>query len=372
MCVQASSLIFLVIIAIWAAYFLQYWVRRREHLATARAVDRFSESMRLLELRSPAVEAVPASVSPRPAPRSYVVSPARSGDSRQRGRDARAAEAAVSSGPGLFQRALHPGRRVRGLTFLASLVALTAVSALAARAVVPLWAVAVPAGLILVTFVWMRVGVRAAAAARGEGAATGREQRSDHSRRSGGYGSPVREGRSVRVRRTDGRSVRPAERRQARRRAMEPAAGGRHAGGRSAGASAARGAGGESSSLATHHRGPVEFERSEDEIEAQPVVEPVQVPAAREELFDIEATADPLSPPPPLPPQPAPIRYALVDEDDIPLTWDPVPVPRPTYTMKSRALRVDAEPSAAPRARFEPEAGTPAYALEPERRVAGI
>ena len=29
----------------------------------------------------------------------------------------------------------------------------------------------------------------------------------------------------------------------------------------------------------------------------------------------------------------------LVDEDDIPLTWDPVPVPRPTYTMKAMAQR---------------------------------
>jgi len=29
----------------------------------------------------------------------------------------------------------------------------------------------------------------------------------------------------------------------------------------------------------------------------------------------------------------------LVDEDDIPLTWDPRPVPRPTYTMKARADR---------------------------------
>ena len=29
----------------------------------------------------------------------------------------------------------------------------------------------------------------------------------------------------------------------------------------------------------------------------------------------------------------------LVDEDDIPLTWDPVPVPRPTYTLKARATR---------------------------------
>ena len=51
--VQPSSLIFLVLIAIWAAYLLQHWVRRREHLATARSVDRFSDAMRVLERRSP-------------------------------------------------------------------------------------------------------------------------------------------------------------------------------------------------------------------------------------------------------------------------------------------------------------------------------
>ncbi|MGL5860752.1 MAG: hypothetical protein ACRCY9_05815, partial [Phycicoccus sp.] len=36
----------------------------------------------------------------------------------------------------------------------------------------------------------------------------------------------------------------------------------------------------------------------------------------------------------------------LVDEDDIPLTWDPVPVPRPTYTMKAKAERAETVPAA--------------------------
>ncbi|WP_426565784.1 hypothetical protein ACPPVT_04235 [Angustibacter sp. McL0619] len=67
-----SSLIFVVIVAIWAAYLLGHWVRRRDHLATVRSVDRFSAAMRVLE-RRPAVRAVPLS---RPNPRSYVVAPA--------------------------------------------------------------------------------------------------------------------------------------------------------------------------------------------------------------------------------------------------------------------------------------------------------
>jgi hypothetical protein len=35
----------------------------------------------------------------------------------------------------------------------------------------------------------------------------------------------------------------------------------------------------------------------------------------------------------------------ILDEDDIPLTWDPVPVPRPTYTMKAMAPRAEVEPA---------------------------
>lgn len=49
---QPSSLIFVVIVAIWAAYLVQYWVRRREHLSTAQSVDRFSEALRVLDRRT--------------------------------------------------------------------------------------------------------------------------------------------------------------------------------------------------------------------------------------------------------------------------------------------------------------------------------
>lgn len=64
--VQPSSLIFVAIIAIWAAFLVQHWVRRREALATARSVDRFSEAIRLLD-RTPAR----VSAEPRPDPQVY-------------------------------------------------------------------------------------------------------------------------------------------------------------------------------------------------------------------------------------------------------------------------------------------------------------
>ncbi|GAA5021650.1 hypothetical protein GCM10023258_11210 [Terrabacter aeriphilus] len=68
-----SSLIFVVIVAIWAAYLVQHWVRRREEAAATRSVDGFTEAMRVLEKRPllPSTELRP------PRPHSYAVQPAR-------------------------------------------------------------------------------------------------------------------------------------------------------------------------------------------------------------------------------------------------------------------------------------------------------
>src|SRR4029078_4865382 len=44
----------------------------------------------------------------------------------------------------------------------------------------------------------------------------------------------------------------------------------------------------------------------------------------------------------------ADVMVPIVDDDDIPLTWDPVPVPRPTYTMNAKAPRAEVAPAAAP------------------------
>jgi hypothetical protein len=49
--VPLSSLIFVVIVAIWAAYLVQHWVRRREEAAAARSADGYTEAMRVLEKR---------------------------------------------------------------------------------------------------------------------------------------------------------------------------------------------------------------------------------------------------------------------------------------------------------------------------------
>ncbi|MGB7817203.1 MAG: hypothetical protein WBL35_00505, partial [Ornithinibacter sp.] len=69
-----SSLIFVVLLGVWAAYFLQHWIRRRDHLATARSVDQFTAAMRVLERR----DVAPRTDLSTPSPPSYAVHPHRS------------------------------------------------------------------------------------------------------------------------------------------------------------------------------------------------------------------------------------------------------------------------------------------------------
>lgn len=73
--VPVSSLIFVVIVAIWAAYLVQHWARRREDAAATRSVEGFSEAMRVLEKRP----ALPTPALSTPRPHSYAVKPASTG-----------------------------------------------------------------------------------------------------------------------------------------------------------------------------------------------------------------------------------------------------------------------------------------------------
>ena len=94
----------------------------------------------------------------------------------------------------------------------------------------------------------------------------------------------------------------------------------------------------------------------------------------RGELYDMQAVETSLRQPAaavaaePVAAEPVVPARPLVDDDDIPLTWDPVPVPRPTYTMKSRVTR-----PAPTSADLVGDADTEyaAYEETPERRVAG-
>src|SRR5690242_18105893 len=70
--VPVSSLVFVVIVAIWAAYLIQHWARRREDAAATRSMEGFSEAMRVLEKRP----ALPTTQLNTPRPHSYAVKPA--------------------------------------------------------------------------------------------------------------------------------------------------------------------------------------------------------------------------------------------------------------------------------------------------------
>ncbi|HET8615535.1 MAG TPA: hypothetical protein VFL94_08430 [Actinomycetales bacterium] len=190
-----SSLIFLAIIAIWAAYLVGHWIRRRDQLATARSIDRFSEAMRVLERRAPTRPVTAA----RPTARSYVVAPVRvppvtsgtrtassassaptrHGDAPAAGLAARlpaagaaAAASASASGARLAERRARPGitrdaarRRARLVLALVSLTVLA--WCLVAATGLVWWPAAVVTALLGAVLVRMRRTARSARTSSG-------------------------------------------------------------------------------------------------------------------------------------------------------------------------------------------------------------
>ena len=180
--VQPSSLIFLVIVAIWVAYLIQHWVRRREHLATARSVDRFSEAMRVLERRSPlsstmlaTASGVPGSSGPsasarRPASattssgeRSEVFVKRASVSSPLRARTAARGEAGPVHEVAPIELVPHRTtaqvvlRRVRGVLFLAALVAVPLTLVLSLAHILKWLSVGLAITALVISVVWLRV-----------------------------------------------------------------------------------------------------------------------------------------------------------------------------------------------------------------------
>ena len=175
---QPSSLIFLVIVAIWVAYLIQHWVSRREHLATARSVDRFSEAMRVLERRSPLPTTMlatgstgsgssgsfgPGSSGPASGARPEVVVKRASVSSPLRARTAVRGEAGPVHEVPPIELVPHRTtaqivlRRVRAILFLAALVAVPATITLSALHILKWLSVGLAVAGLLVAVVWLRV-----------------------------------------------------------------------------------------------------------------------------------------------------------------------------------------------------------------------
>ena len=152
-----SSVIFLVVIGLWAAILVPHWLRRREHLSHSRSVDRFSAAMRVLT-RRPAPEELPD----RSRTSTYVLTPPR---------EQRALEAAPPATRGWPPRRLHrpapvrrrPHRgfaRVLGALLLVSLLAVPVLGALSVAGLLLPWAAAPAVGTALVLLVALRTSAR--------------------------------------------------------------------------------------------------------------------------------------------------------------------------------------------------------------------
>ncbi|MEO7422579.1 MAG: hypothetical protein ABIU87_09300 [Ornithinibacter sp.] len=363
-----SSLIFIVLIGVWAAYFVQYWIRRRDHLATARSVDQFTEAMRVLERR----DVTPYADLSAPARPTYSVHPERSAraqvlvkravpaepprrtevavpvNAAPLGREGVATRAGAPTAPGQGrprpsatreEHGIRPSRLVRGLFLLAALLELVVIVPLVAASMVSAW-VLLPALLAPVWAVaWLRSGVRAEQAA----VRARRRRGAERTHERAAVPAPTRVVRST----PQPSSEVPAAPSVAASTATTPTV------------SEATTAGSDSSAAASA----ADAHQAPESVVAHTAALPEgSVVAAASQASG--ATTHEATPHLPVP---------LVDEDDIPLTWDPVPVPRPTYTMKAKAERPAPAPAATtPRAApAKPAEMADDTAYDDRRAVAG-
>lgn len=320
-----SSLVFVVILAVWAVYLVQHWVRRRDHLATARSVDRFSEAMRVLERRRslPVPEAATH-------PRSYAASPlrpARPGRPQVVVKGPHPVSGATAVAPSRDHRRHRSAARLRAGALLTGWLSMVVLVGLAIAGVTERWTAmvgVVACGLSVALVRWSVARERAA-------------RRAPAARRA----APAR-------RATAPRRV-PVPRRAP---ATRPAPTARPVAAEGEIPVAASGGGHEFSaqSVAATLRTGVRHEPAR-----------TVAPAAQSgpELYDLHAVEASLAEVPVGAPQARPAPAAEPEAASAPAglegatvadgTWAPVPVPPPTYTLKAKAYRpLPSAPSSLP------------------------
>ncbi len=282
-----SSLVFVVIVAVWAVYLVQHWVRRRDHLATARSVDRFSEAMRVLERR----RALPAPEA-EDAPRSYAASPLRPArPGRPEVVVKGGAHGATAVAPSAAHRRARAVARVRGAGLVAGSVTMVALVALSVAGLLPRW--------------WALVGIAAAGAALGL----------------------VRWSVTRSTARPRARRVAPARTAARRPAPARPVA--------------ARPAPARPAPSVGHREAETRPARPGHEFAAQSVAATLRTAPRREaartpEVYDVVEAEAALGPVPTGEELAGPGGPAPEPADG---TWSPVPVPPPTYTLKAKAHR---------------------------------
>jgi hypothetical protein len=346
--VPAGSLIFVIIVAIWAAYLLQHWVRRQENSAAARSVDRFSKAMRVLE-RPPAVS------EPEPTPsHSHIGSPVRvirpavdgqrampAGDSRRSPLVARPSTEAVLDSHEVepMQHQTYPTdhrpagrvplrqRRLRAALLLAALLWVPTSVVLVVLDLL-LW-ISIPFSLLTViaVVVWLRTEANADRARRSEG---------NHYRQAPQHVLSSDDTQVIRAEAV-------AQAAAAAAAVAQPH--GTHVVAASMTSVTAMNTMGTMNTAAVS-RSPVGVGQSGGHHAEQAGPSVAQAgQSAYEEVFDLEAVRS----------QPVPVAEPAEG------TWAPVPVPRPTYAMKAKA-EPRMTPSGVPADVFD----TPEFAEEAE------
>lgn len=328
---------FVAVLAIWAAYLLQHWVRRREYLATARSVDRYSEAMRVLERRTPVltndaaprqhpallsrpqVTVVPASAEPAVrTPGDPVVTSAQTqtpavGLSRGVARAVKVARMRPRSVPA----------PVRGLAFLVALVGLPVLLVLSVLGRTPWSAVLLDVVALGLVVVWLRRAAVARRKARRGGAAARSAARPAARPAAMPAARPVQKQAANRPRAGfPARSARPSNPSRSSRTSRP-----------------AREAPAASQAPAAPEARPAQGARLGSTTEQVAAAGPD--PARRQALID-EAT------------QPIPVAD-LPQETPAAGTWSPVYVPPPTYTLKDMAHRPPPAPIEEPVEQIEVE-----------------
>ena len=198
---------------------------------------------------------------------------------------------------------MRPSRRVRGLLLLAAVAELLVIVPLVAASMLPLWALAPALLAVGWAVLFARSGVRAEQAMR---SASRRRQADLARRRDRGTRGPAPHVRPRGLPHRRAASPRP------QRAAAEVA----------------------------------EVAETEGAGDVVTLTEPALVGSDSSVVEPVAAqVAEPAEPVAPAAPADD-VMVPIVDEDDIPLTWDPVPVPRPTYTMKAKAERPEVAPAA--------------------------
>ncbi|WP_114907287.1 hypothetical protein [Ornithinimicrobium murale] len=297
-----NSLIFVVILAVWAAYLIQHWIRRRDHVATARSVDRFSEAMRVLERR----QSMPRADISTPKQRSYSVSltrPAHPDVVVKRARHG--AASAQRHGAAGRLRTRPSATTVRAAALIAGVVALVVGLTLSVTGT-SWWAALAGVAALLLAVTFVRFSVEATRRQEGSPVRSGARRPPATATR------PTVRRRPAATRPVAERADRPTERRPAPRRRTVASA-----------TPAPRTLTSAASTPAAGAPSTVEQELTS------------AAPARATALYDIEA----FEPAPAPPAEPVAAEHPAAVAEPEPGTWAPVPVPPPTYTLKARAPR---------------------------------